>query len=127
MDNYAETFDAIFVSEHDESPRKDKLIKVGGRLINNNVNKMPYRYLTDSGSLCNSLVAGTCSRQQSGFSDFKIRLKFRTKRYSSDGLSRIRSGPFLQAACDFQQGGSTHICLIVLLTKITNYDILSAC
>ena len=70
MDNYAETSDAIFVSEHDESLRKDKLIKVGGRLINININTMPYRYLTDSGSLCNSLVAGTCSRQQSGHSDF---------------------------------------------------------
>jgi len=70
MDNYVVTSDAIFVSEHDESHRKDKLIKVGGRLINIDINKMPYRYLTDSGSLCNSLVAGTCSRQQSGHSDF---------------------------------------------------------
>ena len=39
MDNYAETSDAIFVSKHDEGPRKDKLIKVGGRLININIIK----------------------------------------------------------------------------------------
>jgi hypothetical protein len=81
----------------------------------------------DSGSLCNSLVAGSSRGRQSGHSDFQIGLQFRTKRYFSDGLSRVRSGPFLQAACDFQQGGSTHICPIVLLPKITKCDILSIC
>jgi hypothetical protein len=65
--------------------------------------------------------------QQSGHSDFQIRLKFRTKRYSSDSLSRVRSCCNLQAACDFQQGGSTHICPILPLPKITKYDILLAC
>ena len=63
MDNYAETSDAIFVSEHDESPRKDKLLKVGGRLINININKMPYRCLTYSGSIRNKYVWG-CSLYQ---------------------------------------------------------------
>lgn len=81
----------------------------------------------DSGSLCNSLVAGNSHCQQSGHLDFSIRLKFKTKRYSSNGASRVRSCLFLQAACDFQQGARPHICPIVLLPKTTKYDILSVC
>lgn len=125
MDNYAETSDAIFVSEHDESPRKDKLLKVGGRLINININKMPYRYLTYSGSIRNKYVWDCSLYQRSNHSGFKIGSEFITKRFSSVSLSRVRSGRNLQAACSFQQGGSTHICPIALLPKITKCDILS--
>jgi hypothetical protein len=48
----------------------------------------------DSGSLCNSLVAGNSHHN-------------------------------LQLACDCEQGARPHICPIVLLPKITKYDIIS--
>ena len=79
----------------------------------------------DSGSLCNSLVAGSSRRQRSGHSDFQIGLQFRTQRYFSQAMLAGNSHHNLQLACDCEQGARPHICPIVLLPKITKYDIIS--
>jgi hypothetical protein len=83
--------------------------------------------ITYDGSYCNNVVWGCSLRQQSGHSDFQIRLKFRAKRYSSHAMHAGSWHDQRDLASNSKQGGGCCFCALPPLVKYQNSDILSVC